>query len=150
MSLVGLVQDRIASAPSGFSDYERDFPEMRRDWWETRASRGPASDAPGAFGAFLMALGQAGAANATAEDFLRLENAIDELHKALTYHPEQKISKARAMLRGVAVAMHVKRTHANFIGALMNLRRQLSETPMYQAGRDAARQAQGFARYDDY
>ena len=30
------------------------------------------------------------------------------------------------------------------------LRRQLDEIPMYQAGRDAARQQKGFARYDDY
>lgn len=150
MSLVGFVERRIASASSGFSEYERDFPELRRDWWETRASRGPASEAPGAFGAFLMALGKAGSANATAEDILALENAIDTLHGALTYHPEQKISKARSLMKGVAVAMHVKKTHKNFIGALMTLRRQLDEIPMYQAGRDAARQQKGFARYDDY
>jgi len=141
MSLTSFVQGRIDSAGDGFGQYEADYPEMRRDWWENRAHRGPVSEAPAAFGAFLMALGQATVANPTSADFNNLVEVIDHLHNALTYHPEQKISKTHAILKGVAVAMHVKKRHANFLRALMNLRAQVTQHALYQPQPD-------YSRYD--
>lgn len=133
----------------GFSQYEADYPELRRDWWESRGHRGPVAFMPAAWSEFLDALGayqhtkaqgrasqtpeftKASGTNVTYQALARIVEAIQMMEKSGEGNPTKSQAKLLTELAGRLVG--TRKSQTNFWTALRNLQRKIQEKPLYRA-----------------